>query len=440
MFVTSKRRKCCNDPDIFCYICGCFTLLPQRRNINSFIKKIYLAYFGVPLGDQDKNWVPHQVCTTCVETLRSWSQGKNKKLKFGVPMVWREPKNHVDDCYFCFKQHLQYPNIYSAIRPIPHSDKALVAIFTKLPDIDEDQLRSSTSLTNSDDADEEQDIAHEAWNANRVSLYSQSELNDLIRDLNLPKQSAEVLASRLQEKRLKAGTSVSFYRNREEKLRKYFQSDGQLVYCTDVERLLLAMGLSVYRSNDWRLFIDSSKRSLKCVLLHNGNQYRSIPIGHSVTLKENYENIKVVLKRLKYCVYQRLISVDLKMVNFLLGQQGGHTKYPCFLCYWDSRANEGHWVRKEWPPRNTIKPGEKNIVDNPLVDRKNIILPPLHIKLGLMKQFVKALDRSGDCFGYIRSTFPGLRYEKKKAGIFDGPQIRLLRDQYFVTTMTVVEA
>ena len=136
-------------------------------------------------------------------------------------------------------------------------------------------------------------------------MYNQSELNDLIRDLNFPKQSAEVLASKQQEKHLlKAGTSVSFYRNREENLRKYFKSDCQLVYCTDVEGLLLAMGLSAYRSNDWRLFIDSLKRSLKCVLFHNGKQYRSIPIGHSVTLKENYENIKVVLERLKYCVHQ----------------------------------------------------------------------------------------------------------------------------------------
>ena len=135
-------------------------------------------------------------------------------------------------------------------------------------------------------------------------------MNDLIRDLNLPKQSAEVLVSRLQEKHLfKAGTSVSFYRNREEKLRKYFQSDGQLVYCSDVERLLLAMGLSAYRSNDWRLFIDSSKRSLKCVLLHNGKQYGSIPIGHSVTLKENYENIKVVLERLKYVLRSPVVDM-----------------------------------------------------------------------------------------------------------------------------------
>ena len=88
-----------------------------------------------------------------------------------------------------------------------------------------------------------------------------------------------------------------------------------------------------------------------------------------------------------------------------------------------------------------MKPGKKNIVNDPLVDRKNIIWPPLHTKLELMNQFFKALDRSGDCFEYICSTFPGLSYEKKKAGIFDGPQIRtLLRDQHFVTTMTVVEA
>ena len=37
--------------------------------------------------------------------------------------------------------------------------------------------------------------------------------------------------------------------------------------------------------------------------------------------------------------------------------------------------------------------------------------------------------------------FLSLSYEKKKAGIFDGPQIRtLLREQHFVTTMAVVEA
>ena len=78
-----------------------------------------------------------------------------------------------------------------------------------------------------------------------------------------------------------------------------------------------------------------------------------------------------------------------------------------------------------------MKSGEKNIINDPLVDRKNIILPPLHIKLGLMKQFVKALDRSGECFEYISSTFPGLGYEKKKQGYLMG-----LRSEHCSTTST----
>ena len=43
-----------------------------------------------------------------------------------------------------------------------------------------------------------------------------------------------------------------------------------------------------------------------------------------------------------------------------------------------------------------------------------------------MKQFVKALNKDGDCFKYICTKFPGSTIEKLKAGIFEGPQIRTL--------------
>ena len=54
----------------------------------------------------------------------------------------------------------------------------------------------------------------------------------------------------------------------------------------------------------------------------------------------------------------------------------------------------------------------------------------------MMKQFVKALHLDGDCFRLILRTFPGLSYEKIKAEVFDGPQIRTLEcDQAFVQAM-----
>ena len=129
------------------------------------------------------------------------------------------------------------------------------------------------------------------------------------------------------------------------------------------------------------------------------------------------------------------------MVNFLLGQQGGYTKYPCFLCYWDSRANTQHWVKKDWLVRENLAVGDKNIIDELLVNQDHFILPLLHIKLGLMKQFVKALDKHGDCFNHIVKKFPGLSMEKMKAGIFDGPQFhKLIQDQAFTFHMIAVES
>jgi len=35
----------------------------------------------------------------------------------------------------------------------------------------------------------------------------------------------------------------------------------------------------------WRLFIDSSKVSLKLVLMHSGNQFSFIPQAHAVHMK-----------------------------------------------------------------------------------------------------------------------------------------------------------
>ena len=85
-------------------------------------------------------------------------------------------------------------------------------------------------------------------------------------------------------------------------------------------------------------------------------------------------------------------------------------------------------------------PGKKNIQAQSLVERSKIVFPPLHIKLGVMKQFVKALNKEGECFKYICGKFPGLTIEKLKAGIFNGPQIRkLMNDHEFPSFMSKEE-
>ena len=52
-------------------------------------------------------------------------------------------------------------------------------------------------------------------------------------------------------------------------------------------------------------------------------------------------------------------------------------------------------------------------------------MPPLHIILGLMKQFVKARDQNSEAFEYLKGFFPKLSEAKVKAGIFVGPHIKI---------------
>ena len=90
--------------------------------------------------------------------------------------------------------------------------------------------------------------------------------------------------------------------------------------------------------------------------------------------------------------------------------------------------------------REQLVPGARNIINEPLVDREKILIPPLHMKLGLMKQFTRALDKDGRCFNYLCRAFPRLTIEKLKAGIFDGPQIRqLIKDTEFQNSMNTLE-
>ena len=61
--------------------------------------------------------------------------------------------------------------------------------------------------------------------------------------------------------------------------------EENLLFRDNIEGLITTMETS-YIPLKWRLFIDSSKRSMKYVLLHNGNKLAFIPIEHSIQIKE----------------------------------------------------------------------------------------------------------------------------------------------------------
>jgi len=158
-------------------------------------------------------------------------------------MVWGVPSNHSTDCYFCMvpsiqngmsmkkKSILVYPNIPSAIRPVPHGNGLPVP---EPPD--------------------------------NFATYSDNEDSMHMR----------------------------------------------------------------YSSEQWRLFTDASKTSLKAVLLHNGNNLPSISVAYALSTKEMYTTMSNILAEVRYKKYQWEVCGDFKVIAALLGLQAGYTKYSCF--------------------------------------------------------------------------------------------------------------
>ena len=72
---------------------------------------------------------------------------------------------------------------------------------------------------------------------------------------------------------------ISVYRKRHEDLVHFLKMERGLVVWTDIDGPMQTININ-HNPLEWRLFIDSSKLSLKAVLLHNCNILPSIPVGH----------------------------------------------------------------------------------------------------------------------------------------------------------------
>jgi hypothetical protein len=68
--------------------------------------------------------------------------------------------------------------------------------------------------------------------------------------------------------------------------------------------------------------------------------------------------------------------------------------------------------------------GGQHVINKPLIARDRITLPPLHIKLDLKKQFVKALNKDSSCVEHVAHKLPRITMEKT-----EGRNFRLSTDQ-----------
>lgn len=438
-------------------LCGLFVSkevarLPYHAYWNAFEK-----YFGRPI---QRGWyVPKNVCPTCHSAIMDWANGGRSHIAYESPVLWKEPTSR-ENCYFCTsslrgarmprRKQLQYGVQTFALPAVPYCAESHVprgplveALFRR-----SDRSISGLDLTVAQDSSVSDPSYRPPESPNRQPvLITQGRLNDLVRDLRLPKELAELLASRLgQWNLLEAGARVSAFRSRNASLVKYFAEASKMCYCTNVDLLFDALGRQ-HNPDEWRLFIDSSVRSLKAVLLHNGNKLPSVPVAYSTRLKENRASFSALLGLIDYDSYKWRVVADLKVVAILAGLRPGNVKRSCFLCEWDrTGTNVDQYARKHWPLRTANEPGELSVESSALVPRDRILLPPLHIKLGLFSSFVRTLAKRNGApdridyppLQYLKHAFPHLSDAKIRNGVFVGPQIRklLATDEEFVRSMS----
>jgi len=428
----NQRQACKQSPDNFCYVCGKFltTKTCKRKiNLDHSYAKAYESYFGMKIGDQDKPWAPTYICGTCSRTLDKWMNCSKVSMPFYVPRIWREPKNHVSDCYFCMVaipqwqtsknlEHIVYPDIESSIAPVYKSDKEDSEIL--LCNNVEDDLQYTQSSSEDD---------------SNPRVLSYKEFDELVRNLKLSKEQTEYLGSFLKARNfMEKSVCVPSHRRRHEKYSLYFRLKDSFCYCFDIHRLFTAMNID-YITKDWVLFLDSSTTSMKALLMHIEKKYPSIPIGYGVKMKENYDNIKLLLDSIDYKTHKWHVCGDFKIISFLRGIQAGYPKYCCFICLWDSRNYNLHYQNPgQWPAREEHVIGKYSIQMPFLVPIEFILMPTLHIKLGIFSQFIKAIE--GPPIQELKDMFPLMTSTKVESGIFTGPQIRkVLASEIFINKL-----
>lgn len=422
-------ERCLRRLNFFCYCCGRFVRNLTRRPIYTDIENLYNLYFRPHVIIKGVNWAPSVFCKSCINRLTEWASGTSSQMNFGVPTMWSQPvgEHNSGECFVCCNYGYGMNRKAAAKRtiqstrwvqlPLPHSDTVPVP---KRPSPMNISSGPSESETISESKMSEYLPSSETPNCTHEE-FTQQDIDDLVKELGLSQRKTIILSSKLKEKNLlSTGARVYAARGRQLELTKYFKSidNNTFAYCDDIVGLMTAMHYGAYKSEEWRLFIDSSKKSLKAVLLHFENSKNSVPVALSTNTKETYLSLEKILVSIKYNEHSWKICADLKVITLLSGLQTGYTKNMCFMCLWDTRYKGDQYEKYDWPVRphqHTL--GRGNVIELPLVPMNKILLPPLHIKLGIVKNFIKSLNPTENAFQELTRIFPRLSPAKVKEGV-----------------------
>lgn len=148
----------------------------------------------------------------------------------------------------------------------------------------------------------------------------------------------------------------------------FFTKEDTLVACINID-LMEAVNIN-HKPDEWRLFIDSSKLSLKVVLFHIVNKLPSFLTEYAVHMKESYSSMKLLLRVVSYHKFQ---------LQILWGSLGHcplawHTAWlhrVLLFSFWVGHQRTSFSLHITWLAFQkiswTTEPGVKSVQQSPLV-------------------------------------------------------------------------
>lgn len=221
------------------------------------------------------DWAPSIACTKCINQLQIWGKGNVECMPFGILMMWSDAGNHdPTNCYVCVNNvrginrskasKFQYKSVLSAQTPLPHSEN--VPIPKKRSPGEESAAPKFDCVPESSFSNYQPSTITPPC---RHIEISQNRLEIMVRQLKLSQNRQKKLAQHLKEVNILApGVKITDAVGRQREFLNFFDrnENNTFAYCNNIRGLMLAMGNHPYDSEEWRLFIDSSKSSLKAFI------------------------------------------------------------------------------------------------------------------------------------------------------------------------------
>jgi len=354
-------------------------------------------------------------------------------MAFAIPRIWREQRDHLTDCFFCLasvggKQLPIYPDLQSSRAPVPHS----LDIPVPLNQNTEKEIENCSTSTGTSINESECDFVS-------VKKVSRESFESYSKRLKLSKRGGEEFRKILNEIGvLSSEVTYRSVRSRADDFDNFFTEENGLCFCNNVPDLIFNL-FNEYRSSEFLLFIDGSVAGIKAALIKKDGAHFPVLILQWNKAKENYSTLKEILTRLNYVEGNWEICGDFKILQILMGlKNGGNIRHPCFFCLYHAQHTEKE-TKVDWEERTSFIEGQYSVERVPLINTEKIVLPSLHLKLGLFKQYLKYIpnEKARDA---VKQLLPNLSSAKITGGILTGPQIdKIINSETFTQTLTTSE-